>query len=149
METELLGIFRMRVVRYTFVCWLAALGILLPGPVHPQGLEADVQHLLDHARELDTAWPWKGPIPEVRDVAKHGKSAAPILVKQLRYGPHQEFFGWDLHVEQQVELALCMIFGYQPVSGETVYGIRSSDEKNGMIKGFWQERVRRFLTTGE
>jgi len=134
--------------RFLFL-FLAGFGLLLSGPGHAQGAAAEVQRLIAAAEALNTAWPWQAPIPEAYEVAKLGKSAAPILVKHLQYGPDTPFFGWDLHVEQQIELALCIIFDTLPVSGETVYGIRSYEDRNRMIKAFWEARVQKYLGTGK
>jgi hypothetical protein len=46
--------------------------------------------------------------------------------------------GWDFHVEQQLELALCEIYKVLPESGKSIYGIRSLDQENESIKEFWQ-----------
>lgn len=134
--------------RFLFI-FLVGCGLWMSGPGHAQDPEAEVRRLIAAAKGLDTAWPWQGPIPEVYIVAKRGKSAAPYLVKHLQYGPDTPFFGWDLHVEQQIELALCIIFDTLPVSGETVYGIRSFADTNRTIRGFWEARVQRYLGTGK
>ncbi len=93
-------------------------------------------------------WPWQGPVPAAVEVTRVGKPASMQLVRHLRYSlDMDEDANWNLRVEQQVELVLCMIFGYQPGSGETVYGIRSSDPKNGTVRHFWFERVHAYART--
>lgn len=125
--------------------------LLTVGFVQGQGnaitedMRQDVAALVAAAKRLDTAWPWQGPLPEIDVVAKHGKRVAPLLVALLRYGSDKDYGDgvWDLHVEQQVELALCKIYGVTPESERTVYGIRSSEEANKKIKRFWQATIRR------
>lgn len=108
-----------------------------------QDIEGDVRRLVEAARALDTAWPWQPAIPEVEAVARHGAAAGPALVRELRYGPGTGPGDWDLHVEQQVALALCRIYGEAPVSGETVWGVRAADERNRRVRAFWRGRVAR------
>jgi hypothetical protein len=105
-------------IRCALLAGLIALRVFDPGPACSQDPDAAVQRLLGAASALDTAWPWQGPISEVYNVARYGKPVAPVLVEHLRYGPDADVSGWDLHVEQQVELTLCVIFGEDPVSGK-------------------------------
>jgi hypothetical protein len=123
--------------------------LLAPAVAGSHDLELAVRRLVEAAETLDIAWPWRGAVPEVPEVAKYGKSAAPLLVRQLEYGPETEAGAWNLHVEQQVALALCAVFGLEPVSGRTVYGVRSLDKEDRKVRRFWRMRVHHYLETGE
>jgi len=96
------------------------------------------------AKRLNKVWPWQGPLQEIDRVARHGKQIAPALVSLLRYESMEQWSdgSWDVHVEKQLELALCKIYAVAPESGKTVYGIRSFDEENRKIKQFRQSKVR-------
>src|SRR5215467_4225846 len=73
------------------------------------------------AKKVDAAWPWQGLIAEAMPVLECGRAIAPSLVAHLKYdGGETEDLG--LHVEQQVELALCRLFGVSEESGKTVLG---------------------------
>ena len=100
----------------------------------------EVEAFVAAARKLDRAWPWQGLIPEATPVLECGRAIAPSLVAQLKYEGDQTT-DWDLHVEQQVELVLCQLFGVLDQSGETVFGIRSFESENAQVKRFWQRRV--------
>src|SRR5262245_15021980 len=104
--------------------------------------QKDIDNLVKAARLLKTAWPWKGEIPEVNRVTRHGKIVTPALVSLLKVEKEYET-EFDLHVEQQIELTLCRIYKEVPESGKTVYGIRSSDSENVKIKAFWVDRIKR------
>jgi len=106
-------------------------------------MEADVARLVAAAKRLNTAWPWQSEIPEVTLVARHGVTVAPALVAELRYNSEEQWGseGWNLHVEQQVELVLCKIFGVAPESGRTVFGIRSPEAQNRKVQGYWRAKV--------
>lgn len=110
--------------------------------------EQDIALLVREARKLEKLWPWQPPLPEVRKVAAHGKPIAPRLAALLRLDEDTDILDVDWHVEQQVELALCEIFGIQTASGKTVFGNRSSDVENKTIKRFWEARVQEYLRTG-
>jgi len=104
----------------------------------------DVAALVAAAKRLNKAWPWQGPLQEIDRVARHGKQIALVLVSLLRYESMEQWSdgSWDIHVEQQLQLALCKIYAVAPESGKTVYGIRSFEEENRKIKQFWQSKVR-------
>lgn len=112
-------------------------------PAAAPAIETDVARLVAAAKRLNTAWPWQAEIPEVALVARHGVAAAPALVAELRYSSEEQWGteGWSLHVEQQVELALCRIFGVEPESGRTVFGIRSSEAQNRQVLEYWRAKV--------
>ena len=112
-------------------------------PAVTSEMEADVARLVAAAKRLDTAWPWLSEIPEVALVARHGVAVAPALVAELRYKSEQQWGseGWNLHVEQQVALALCKIFGVAPESGRTVFGIRSFEAQNRLVRAYWRTKV--------
>ncbi len=106
-------------------------------------MKADVARLVVAAKRLNVAWPWQPEIPEVALVARHGVAVAPALVAELRYESEEQWGaeGWELHVEQQVELALCKIFGVAPESGRTVFGIRSLEAQNRMVREYWRAKI--------
>ena len=108
-----------------------------------QDMKEDVAALVAAAKLHNKAWPWQGPLQEIDRVARHGKQIAPALVSLLRYDSMEQWSdgSWDIHVEQQLELALCKIYGVAPESGKTVYGIRSFEEDNKKIRQFWQSKV--------
>ncbi len=114
-----------------------------PSTTSPE-VARDVAKLVAAARKLDKAWPWQPAIPEVKTVAAHGKAAARALLAELRYVSREQWVSndsWDLHVEQQVALALCEIYGVMPESGGTVYGIRSEEQNNEKVRKFWRRKV--------
>lgn len=133
----------MTILARLLIAGLLAAAAFGAAPLRAQDPAGDVRRLVEAARALDTAWPWQPAIPEVAQVAGHGAAAGPLLLRELRYGPSTEPGDWDLHVEQQVALALCLIYGETPVSGETVWGVRSPDEKNRKVRAFWRDRVAR------
>jgi hypothetical protein len=106
-------------------------------------IQKDIARLVEAARKLDTAWPWQAPIPETEAVVAHGKAAGPALASQLKYSS-QEQWGtetWDLHVEQQVALALCEIYAVRGESGRTVYGVRAKEKDNESVRSYWRAKV--------
>ncbi len=124
------------------ILFIAASNIVTGEATNSQQIERDIAALVDAASRLDTAWPWQGPIPEVKRVARHGKTAGPRLVALLTVEKPMRFESIkNFHVEQQLELALCMIYKVAPESGKSVYGIRSSDEDNWTVKPFWESRL--------
>lgn len=104
---------------------------------------ADVTRLVAAARQLDTAWPWQAPVPEIAVVVAHGEAAARELASQLQYSSVEQWgtSTWDLHVEQQVALALCEIFAVQPEAGRTVYSVRAKEDDNVKVRAYWREKV--------
>jgi len=115
-----------------------------------QEMTDDVARLVAAAKQLDTAWPWQPAIPEVERVARHGPAVAPALLAELRYESEEQWGSgdWDLHVEQQVALALCRIFDVPPESGRTVFGVRATAEQNGTVREFWRARVATAIQSG-
>jgi len=100
-----------------------------------------VEAFIAAAKKVDAAWPWQGLIAEAMPMLECGRTIAPALVAHLKYdGGEAE--GLDLHVEQQVELALCRLFGIPEESGKTVFGVRSSERDNLEVRRYWQQRVR-------
>ena len=106
-------------------------------------IQQDISRLIGAASKLHTAWPAQGLIREGDPVVRHGKRATPFLISRLRFkkGMHFDDQGWDFHVEQQIELALCKIYEVQPESGKSVYGIRSFDEENWSVTQFWERKA--------
>jgi hypothetical protein len=125
------------------VCDLAARAGAQPAILAAGEVQRDVASLVAAARELDTAWPWQPPLPEMAAVVAHGEAAAAELASNLHFSSKEQWGtdSWDLHVEQQVALALCEIFGVQPQAGRTVYSVRASDEANAAVRDYWRERT--------
>jgi len=102
-------------------------------------MKADVARLVEAAKKLNTLWPWQGAIPEVNQVAQHGKAVAPLLVVLLSDDPDMTKestpqVNW--YVQQQVALTLCKIYGVSEEVGH-VYGNRAAPEENAGVKKFW------------
>src|SRR5215468_10850361 len=90
---------------------------------------SQVDAFIAAAKKVDAAWPWQGLIAEAMPVLECGRAIAPSLLAHLKYdGGETE--GLDFHVEQQVELALCRLFGIPEESGKTVFGVRSPERDN-------------------
>jgi hypothetical protein len=147
--THWLGISRDdRVVRIAFIAlavlaWSACSVVAQPEQSTDLRIQKDIARLVEAARKLDTAWPWQAPIPETEAVVAHGKAAGPALASQLKYSS-QEQWGtetWDLHVEQQVALALCEIYAVRGESGRTVYGVRAKEKDNESVRSYWRAKV--------
>lgn len=98
---------------------------------------ADVVNLVQAAQKLEKLWPWQPAIPEVALVAAHGRAVAVLLVAQLVDDPNDAA---DWHVQQQVALALCKIYGVSEEAGH-VYMNRVSASMNAHIKAFWLAKV--------
>lgn len=134
-------------IRCLFVSLVLAIGAACSptdsDPTLTQEMTGDVARLVTAAKQLDTAWPWQPAIPEVEQVARHGLAVAAALLAELRYESEEQWGSgdWDLHVEQQVALALCRIFDVTPESGRTVFGIRATAEQNSTVREFWRARV--------
>ncbi len=106
-------------------------------------MRTEVAMLVKAAEELTTLWPWSGPVPEVARVAAYGKPIAPLLVDLLADDPESiedPLQKVDLHVQQQVALALCKIYGVTDEAGH-VYMNRASREVNARVKLFWIHEV--------
>ncbi len=111
-------------------------------PSHEQ-LRANVEKLVQAAQKRTTLWPWQGPVPEVASVAAYGKAIAPMLVNLLAADPDaldESSPEVDWHVQQQIALALCKIYGVTEEAGH-VYMNRASREKNAEVKRFWVQKV--------
>ena len=109
--------------------------------------DKDIARLLKAASQLERAWEWGGPIPEVRLVARHGKKITPKLLKLLDHGP-DAWTSEHLHVDQQVQLVLCAIFNETPSHAKTIYFVKTLEEQNQKVKRFWKNRVKQYLSEG-
>ena len=103
-------------------------------------LERDISGLVSAASRITASGPRAQPIPEVKLVARHGKKAAPLLLELMKFEEFSQGASWNLHVEQQVALALCEIYQEIPEPSRTVYGIRSGERKVA-IRKFWARKV--------
>lgn len=101
-------------------------------------MREDVARLVQMAGKLKTLWPWQTPLPEVAVVAAHGPAVGRLLVAQLADNPEDDVIDW--HVQQQVALALCKIYGVSEEAGH-VFMNRASAETNGRIKAFWVAKM--------
>ena len=113
---------------------------------YPSQFIKDVVQLVEAAGQHERAWEWSGAcVPEVDEVAKHGKAIAPLLVELLdhRKAPNGKEWPIDTYIvyDQQIQLALCKIFKEKPEMGATVYGVRVLEEDNLKVKTYWQHRV--------
>ena len=110
--------------------------------------DKDIAKLLKAAAQVERAWEWEGAVPEVALVARHGKQIAPRLLKLLDHGPDASTFD-DLHVDQQVQLVLCTLFGEQPRHARTIYFVRTFEKENQQVKKFWEDRVSQYHSQGD
>ncbi len=110
-------------------------------PSVPARAMIDLQHLVSAARLRTTAWPAAAPIPQVDTVAKHGRAIARAIAAMLPTDS-ASVVDWNLHVEQQLELALCAIYAVKPEGGKTVYAASAGQAANRAVRQFWRDRVR-------
>ncbi|MFB3920266.1 MAG: hypothetical protein ACE145_01010 [Terriglobia bacterium] len=110
--------------------------------------DRDIRKLLDAAGKRHRAWEWKGPLPEVETVAKHGKIIAPKLLKLLDHPGDNSTFN-HMIVDQQIQLVLCRIFDEQPEHARTIYFVRTTEDQNRKVKAFWKARVDKFVREGK
>jgi hypothetical protein len=101
----------------------------------------DVQHLVSAARLRTTPWPAAAPLPLVDTVAKHGRAIARAIAAMLP-ADSASVVEWNMHVEQQLELALCAIYDVKPEAGKTVWGTNAGQAANRAVRQFWRARVR-------
>jgi len=118
---------------------------------YPSQVVKDVVQLVEAAGQHQRAWEWSGEcVPEVDEVAKHGKAIAPLLVELLdhRKAPNGKEWPVDTYIvyDQQIQLALCKIFKEKPELGATVYGARVLEVDNLKVKTHWQHRVQSVST---
>lgn len=99
----------------------------------------DVTQLVHAAHKLDKLWPWQHAIHEVSVVAADGRPAGPFLLTLLVNDPDDDK-NVDWHVQQQVALTLCKIYGIKAGPGR-VYMNRVFPKTNRRIKPFWKTIV--------
>jgi len=109
--------------------------------------DSDIDKLLTAANKRDRAWEWRGPVPEVELVARHGKSAASKLIKLLEH-PNAISFDDHIVVDQQIQLVLCRLFDEKPEHGRTIYLVRALEKENAKVREFWINRVNQYLREG-
>lgn len=106
-------------------------------------MNRDIARLAAAARGSNRIWPDHPPLAEVDRVARHGPRAGPTLVSRLHFeSEEQRDDTWSPAVEQQLELALCRIYGETPSGARTVYDIRASAPENARVKPFWEAKIR-------
>ncbi len=109
--------------------------------------DRDIQKLLNAAGKRNRAWEWRGHVPEVATVARHGKIVAPKLLKLLDHPEDPSTFS-HIIVDQQIQLVLCSIFAEKPVRARTIYFVRTTEDENRRVKAFWNTRVEQFVREG-
>ena len=94
-------------------------------------MQSDVDRLVKAARKLAGTWPSQPPpaIPEVADVARHGKAVTPLLMADRYYAGH--LLG-DLKDRRGVELLVPLL----------------DDEEVFAVSAVVARRNRRFRATG-
>lgn len=132
---------------------MAAFVLLLPasGTAAPRDTSAedrDIQKLLNAAAKRNRAWEWRGPVPEVAIVARHGKIIAPKLLKLLDHPEDSSTFS-HIGVDQQIQLVLCSVFDEKPEHGRTIYFVRTTEDENRKVRAFWKTRVKQFVREGK
>src|SRR5687767_13179915 len=115
---------------------LIGLGMLRKLGNRRKGLNDDIAALVAAAKSAGRVWPDDAPLPQVDRVAKHGVQAAPALVSLLRFESEEQLSDstWSASLEQQVELALCKIYGELPSGARTVYDIQAAPAENRQVK---------------
>jgi hypothetical protein len=123
---------------------LIAIGTIRQVTNRHKGLNDDIAALAVAARGTARLWPGDAPLPQVEGVAKHGLRAAPALVSLLRFESEAQLTDgtWSPGLEQQVELALCKIYGELPSAARTVYDVQATPEENRQVKQFWEAHLR-------
>ena len=109
-----------------------------------KGMHDDIAALAAAAQRTGRMWPDGPSLPQVDQVARHGLRAGPALVSLLRFESEGQLSDatWSPSVEQQVELALCRIYGELPSGTRTVYDMQATPAENRPVKQFWEARVR-------
>ena len=99
---------------------MMAVGAMLALLKTDKRMKRDIAALINAASDRRPVWPDHPPLPQVDHVARHGSRAAHALVALLPSESDDASADGspDLHVEQQVELTLCRIYGVLPASGE-------------------------------
>lgn len=110
-------------------------------PTIPPKAMIDLQHLMSAARLRTTPWPAAAPLPLVDTVAKHGRAIARAIAAMLP-ADSATVVEWNMHVEQQLELTLCAIYGVKPEAGKTVYAASATQAANRALRQYWRDRVR-------
>jgi hypothetical protein len=105
--------------------------------------EIDYRHevqlfLRDSGKEQDI-FPWKGRSPAVERIVQLGTPVSAYLVESL--ADIQDFYDgkdFDFKVQQNITIALCRIYGMEPVFGPHSYGVRSSQDENLKVFAYWK-----------
>jgi hypothetical protein len=123
---------------------LILVGTILRFRKSDKAVHEDVAALALAAKRTRRVWPDDAPLRQVDQVAKHGLRAGPALVSLLRFESDEQLSDdtWSPHLEQQVELALCGIYGEPITASRTVYDIHATPAENRRVKPFWEARVR-------
>lgn len=120
--------------------------LMMPGRQQPAAsTKADVDRLVRAAEQLTGVWPTQPPpaIPEVALVARHGKSAVPLLTALLSDDPNAERDQKRWKVQQQAALALCRIYSGSTTYCEPVPIDGNLPERNGNTKKGWLAKISR------
>jgi hypothetical protein len=119
---------------------IALLAVLLPAPQTEAAqtantMQPDVDQLVRAAEGLAGTWPSQPPppIPEVANVARHGKAVVPLLMALLSDDPHAERDRKRWKVQQQVALTLSQIYSESQHCGRT-YCDGDPPERSARVK---------------
>ena len=101
-------------------------------------MQSDVDRLVRAAGILTATWPSQPPppLPEVAIVARHGKAVVPLLMALLSDDPHAERDRKRWTVQQQVALALSVIYAESQHCGRT-YCDADPPERIGRVRAGW------------
>ena len=105
-------------------------------------MKADVDRLVAAAEQRTDHWPRQVPpaIPEVGQVARHGKPVVPLLLSLLSDDPDaaRDPKGWK--VQQEAALALCRIYSQIPYCGRA-YCEGDPPERLRFVKKGWLTKI--------
>jgi hypothetical protein len=118
-------------------CFVALTSAFQTTPA-PAAMQADVERLVQAAGRLTASWPTQPPpsVPEVSDVARHGKRVAPLLVALLSDDPNVEADPRRWKVQQQAALALSRIYAESSHCGRS-FCDGDPLERVGNVKAGW------------
>ena len=122
---------------------IAVLVLLLPAlqaeaAQTESAMQRDVDRLVRAAENPTGTWLGQAPpvIPEVANVARHGKAVVPLLMALLSDDPHAERDRKRWKVQQQVALTLSQIYSESTHCG-LAYCDGDPPERIGGVKGGW------------
>jgi hypothetical protein len=101
-------------------------------------MQADVDRLVRAAEQLTGTWPLRPPpaIPEVAQVARHGRAVVPLLVTLLSDDLNAERDRKRWKVQQQIALTLSSIYAESPHCGRS-YCDGDPPERIARVRAGW------------